>query len=343
MYKSLRKALSIVLSVAVIASTIVAASFSAAASDLSQNSQYRNLAFRRAVWHSTAADYHQTGHLVTDGLVTDTTDVDTNPGFSASGENAQGAETADKAFDKNLATKWLVTLSSHSSPAWLQVRLATNKVGNPAASYSVATANDVPVRDPKSWIVQGSMDGVNFVDLDSREDQTWENRYEVHTYDIEGNTTAYKYYRLYILENSTDPSQSQQMIQLSEFDVFDENGDSLIYNKFNSSWQSKTNGEQYVYIDLGAESSVDKVVINWGDAFANTYDIQSSDDAKNWSTIKSVTNGKGGVDTVDFDAVTAKYIRVLCKKTSAKYYTINEVEVWGVNDFSYSVGDMPEP
>ena len=40
---------------------------------------YRNVALRRAAYHSSATDYNQTGHLVTDGIVPDTSglpDVD---------------------------------------------------------------------------------------------------------------------------------------------------------------------------------------------------------------------------------------------------------------------------
>ena len=352
MYKSLRKALSIVLSVAVIASTVVAASFSATASDLSQNSQYRNLAFRRAAWHSTATNYNQTGHLVTDGIVNDDINYHAYPKVTASSENIAASETADKAFDKNTKTKWLAFMDNTSTPAWLQISLPDYKMEKSAASYSITSANDASNRDPKKWILQGSMNGKDFVDLDSRENQSWAERYQERTFEIANNTTVYRYYRLYILSNSGDtgPSTGQgPRIQLSEFDVFDADGNSLfvfdddIYTNFDSYWASKSDGEQYVYIDLGAESSVDKVVINWGDYYANTYDIQSSDDAKAWSTIKSVTNGDGGIDTIEFDTVTAHYVRVLCKETDASCYTINEVEVWGVNDFSYSVGDMPEP
>ena len=78
--------------------------------------------------------------------------------------------------------------------------------------YTLATANDSAPRDPKSWIVEGSLDGVNWVRLDSRQDVVWQSRFQMKVFDFE-NTVAYKQYRVQILTNWGDGT----LMQLSEW------------------------------------------------------------------------------------------------------------------------------
>jgi hypothetical protein len=69
--------------------------------------------------------------------------------------------------------------------------------------YTITSANDAQARDPKSWRLEGSLDGTNWVQLDTRQEIEFSSRFETRIYDF-ANTVAYGYYRLTILTNRGD-------------------------------------------------------------------------------------------------------------------------------------------
>ena len=62
----------------------------------------------------------------------------------------------------------------------------------------------------------------------------------------------------------------------------------------NSEWISASNGEEWVYLDFGAITSLRSVKAHWGANYAIAYDIQVSNDAKSW---KTVANAAGAADS----------------------------------------------
>ena len=75
---------------------------------------------------------------------------------------------------------------------------------------------------------------------------------------------------------------------------------------------------------------VEKVVINWEAAYGKAYKIQTSTDGKNWTTVKDLTNQDGGEDTVTFNTVNARYVRMQGVTRALPYgYSIYEFEVYG--------------
>ena len=115
--------------------------------------------------------------------------------WSTSRETSGGPnhiEAAQFAFDGNRETKFL--LGSFSS-AWLQFEL--NEAAA-AGAYTLTSANDFPERDPIDWNLQASHDGEEWVTLDSRAGEIFEERFQIKVYPI-SNTVAYKFYRLNIL------------------------------------------------------------------------------------------------------------------------------------------------
>lgn len=131
---------------------------------------------------------------------------------SASGENPPN-ETAAHAVDGKDDTKWL----AFDDSAWLSVELA-----EPAAvsHYALVSANDFPGRDPKDWTLQGSNDGENWIDLDSRSGEDFPNRFQAKQYRFD-NDTAYSHYRLNITAND-----GEDATQLAEFELY--TGDEVV-------------------------------------------------------------------------------------------------------------------
>ena len=100
------------------------------------------------------------------------------------------------------------------------------------------------------------------------------------------------------------------------------------YN-FSSAWKSAGNGEEWVYVDLGAVSTFDRVVLNWIER-ATEGSIQTSNDAKTWKTVQALP-ATGTVDDLKLTrAASARYVRVLMTKpVSPDGYILSELEVYG--------------
>jgi len=120
--------------------------------------------------------------------------------------------------------------------------------------------------------------------------------------------------------------------------------DGVIHSaSYESAWISKTNGYEYVYVDLGEKSTINGVEIVWGDNYATHYNIQLSWDAINWFTVESVANS-GGNGIINFKTEQlARYVRINCIDSTGSNYIIRELKVFGTNSISYSIGDLPAP
>jgi len=130
--------------------------------------------------------------------------------FSTSRENSGGPnaiEASKFAFDGNPETKFL--LGSFST-AWLQFELNEAAAAN---SYTLTSANDFVERDPIDWNLQASNDGENWVTLDSRAGEIFEQRFQLRIFRFT-NTVAYKFYRLNITRN-----RSGDAMQMADWSV----------------------------------------------------------------------------------------------------------------------------
>ncbi|WP_262246225.1 discoidin domain-containing protein [Parapedobacter soli] len=130
--------------------------------------------------------------------------------WSTSRENSGGPnhiEAAQFAFDGNRETKFLL---GGFNGAWLQFKLNEPTV---AGAYTLTSANDFPERDPIDWNLEGSHDGEEWVQLDSRAGEIFEERFQMKVYRI-NNRVAYQYYRLNILRN-----RSGSTMQMADWSV----------------------------------------------------------------------------------------------------------------------------
>jgi len=80
-------------------------------------------------------------------------------------------------------------------------------------SYSFTSANDAELRDPKNWTLEGSNDGTNWTNIDTRNNQDFPYRFERKYYDV-ANPGEYEYYRLNISNDGANE------LQLSELELF---------------------------------------------------------------------------------------------------------------------------
>ena len=113
--------------------------------------------------------------------------------------NSPGGEGATNAFDGNANTKYL---NFDKANAGVTVKLSQGRV---VQKFTITTANDFPGRDPTSYKLYGSNDGVNWTlikaDTLTLSDSRFTTSPEIQT----GNTTAYVYY--FILFPTTKAGQ----------------------------------------------------------------------------------------------------------------------------------------
>ncbi len=189
-------------------------------------SEYRNLALRRAVVHSSAADFNFTGHMVTDGIFKDrgpgaggVVDPGTVSGpVFTSIPLKNDHEGVQQLFDYNTGTKWFSHISSQGN--WVvQVKLLE---AAQAVSYSMTSGNDDDKRDPKAWELQGSHDGETWITIDSRSNiASIPARKSRVLYTI-ATPGSYTYYRIVFTANNgaTDGGSTGPLaMQLSEIDL----------------------------------------------------------------------------------------------------------------------------
>jgi hypothetical protein len=94
-------------------------------------------------------------------------------------------------------------------------------------------------------------------------------------------------------------------------------------------WSSAFSDPQSIRVDLGATTTINRIVLRWETAYGRAYQIQTSDDGNTWTTIRSVTNGAGGVE--DF-AVTGRgrFVRMNGTARGTQWgYSLWEFEVYG--------------
>jgi hypothetical protein len=63
-------------------------------------------------------------------------------------------------------------------------------------------------------------------------------------------------------------------------------------------------------VDLGQVTAIKHIQLVWESAFGKAYQIQTSTDNTNWTTIHTTATGTGGVDDFDVSG-TGRYVRML--------------------------------
>jgi hypothetical protein len=97
-------------------------------------------------------------------------------------------------------------------------------------------------------------------------------------------------------------------------------------------WSSAFVDPSWIQVDLGTPTIVNKVVLRWENAHGIAYLIQVSNDLQTWNTVYTQTAGQGGVETLTFPTVTARYIRMYGTVRSTPYgYSLYEFEVYGAD------------
>lgn len=109
-------------------------------------------------------------------------------------------QRVDKLFDGNTGSKWYADAFDRTSfPVVIKWEYTTAPT---VTSYSLTSGNDHPVRDPRSWTLLGSKDGVNYDVIDTRSGDFWAGkRNETVSFKLKKAVKGYKYFKLEINED----------------------------------------------------------------------------------------------------------------------------------------------
>lgn len=319
-------------------------------------SHYRNLALHRAVYQSSSYDYNLTAQLITDGI------IDTVlPGWIVTSTNNMGILERDgreHVLDRHASSQQPL----EGTNAWLQVQMAGNYQVPPVDSLSLSASLTVDTLIVKPWsiTVSGSNDGVQWNELGkvngdklpgtdaltdflkrfprpagqkmTAQQMGFMRRFaspnrRVLNYGFKlSQPVHYKYYRF----NGDDPGAKNWSI--SDFGLYNNNKAAPVGGpySFTSAWKSGSNGEEWVYVDLGAECSFNMVKLNWIRP-ALQGSLQVSGDAKHWKDIAELPKDAANIATISLKEIKGRYVRVLMKKpvNADEGYILSEMEVMG--------------
>ena len=286
-----------------------------------------NLALNRAAYHSSAFNFDNTAHLVTDGNIA-TYEM---PEITCQYDDSPSGESKEMAFDGTVETKFL----TFHQACWIQYAFSGGQAFA-INKYTLASANDEASRDPKDWTLQASNDGDNWTVLDTQANIDYSERKQFKTFTI-SNTTPYKMYRLNVTANHGD-----SRLQFSEFGLYEGEISRIEKSLFSSQWISNTGGDQWIYVDLGAMCNIETIQLFWGKNYAKAYSIEFSDDAKTWQEAYSTASGKGGTEEIPVGGF-ARYVRLNLTETDAENYQLAEIEIYGYSGVKIIPKPQPTP
>jgi hypothetical protein len=296
---------------------------------------YRNLAWHRPAYASSSYDYNLTAQLVTDGI------RETRlPRLVATASSVSGTlsrKDREQPIDDNPIT----SVDLPGTGGWVQIEpegrdtpLEVDRVDVIALAWSLA--------QPGAWtcIVVGSDDGTTWTEL-GRTSGTevppapeWMHASQLKTTISFSSAARSRFYRLQI----DGPNVGRW--QVGEVALFDKNKHLEVGGPydFTSVWKSAGSGEEWLYLDLGADCTFDRVALYWVERAAEGA-IQISEDARTWRTIQVLPAGTGLTDDLKLaQPEHGRYVRLLMTRAaSPDGYVLSELEVFGRG------GPVPHP
>ena len=138
----------------------------------------------------------------------DITDLATN--VTCQYNDSPSGEGVKNSFDNNPGSKFL----TFNASAWLQFEMEDVYQ---LEKYTITSANDAPMRDPKDWVLKGSNDGEVFTDIDIRVDENFSDRGQTLEFILD-NAPAYKIYRFDFTHKGLDHF-GRAVLQLAEIEL----------------------------------------------------------------------------------------------------------------------------
>lgn len=321
--------------------------------ELLPDDTYRNLARMRAAYQSSSYDYNLTAQLVTDGIVTreqpQWLNLSTPDGDKPRREREWMIDEGPYSRNVTIGEDTYFQFSLHeyskrTDRLYLRGTLAYHAdVAGKGYEIDCQGSND-----GTHWELLGRTVGKGLPGKPSR--QTMHS--DPNKQSEQGNLPVRIIEQELPLERISDfthyricfkmPGAAYWTIHDLNFYLKDEIVEMKPSQFFNSAWMSAGNGEEWIYVDLGTVSTFDRVILHWIDK-ASEGEIQTSDDARQWSRIASLPGGEAPTDEIAVKGK-ARYVRVLMRKPlNGERYILSELEVMGRGGLLPHPAPQPEP
>jgi hypothetical protein len=280
---------------------------------------YRNLALHRAAYQSSSYDYNLTAQLVTDGIVE--TSLPRSVVVSSSEHGVLAKNQRDSVLDHN----WATTADLKGTDVWVDIGFLGGSAAPEVDRVDVDAS--APSSDNQEWslILSGSEDGKAWREL-QRGGGSLRRTGEFKPSLALPAPVRSRYYRI---ELRCGRRLNWRVGEVAFF----RGGRRLDLGgpyDFSSAWMSAGSGEEWVYVDLGATCTFDRVKLYWIRRAAEG-SVEASDDAVHWRTLAPLPAATGSVDEIRLpQPAHARYMRLLMTKpVSPDGYILSEMEVWG--------------
>jgi hyaluronoglucosaminidase len=103
--------------------------------------------------------------------------------------------------------------------------------------------------------------------------------------------------------------------------------------KSGTRWSSPVEDDSWWQVRLDRPARLGRVELRWQDAHAAAYRVQVSPDGHDWRTAATVTDARGGHESVRMDERDVRFVRVQGDKRATPYgYSLWSVEAYAVAD-----------
>ncbi len=112
-------------------------------------------------------------------------------------------------------------------------------------------------------------------------------------------------------------------------------------------WSGKPINPGYLTVDLGKETAISSIHIDWEDSYAKSFEIQVSNDNENWETIKSFSDqtlqvvSNHAIQVVKELDANARYLRLKCTVGTQVGTAIWCYSIWDLRIFGQEIS-LPE-
>ncbi|MGC2638469.1 MAG: discoidin domain-containing protein [Acidobacteriaceae bacterium] len=288
---------------------------------------YRNLALHRPAYQSSAYDYNLTAQLVTDGI----RERELPPWVvtSTSSGGILPKQEREVFLDGNVTSSVDVT----GQDPWVEFDLRGGGEPPEIDRLDLWLRRIYQPLPATGWtyVVLGSDDGANWKEVGRSVGTNWPSmRFPGPSFVETIPFAAPARFRDYRV---TLQAAGITTWGVAELALFDQGQEVHVAGPFHLSsvWMSAGSGEEWVSVDLCAECSFDRVVLDWLQR-PSVGAVQVSDDASQWQTVEALPENGGLSDDLHLaHPASGRYVRVLMSQPDkpGDRYILSEMEVWG--------------
>lgn len=310
------------------------------------NSNYHNLALLRPAYHSSSYDYNLTAQLVTDGI------KDTRlPNWIALSVSPTGTLPINEreTLLDHYAAGSLMELQGGRPSVQIQLGGDTTPVVDRIAVFFAVPLHislegvtvDVSVSDDgRAWKQMGSAASPQPLPNESFPPDLIKSSRLFNPSIPLTQPCQNRYYKVTLSATNVPEMSFMPVWQMGQVAFYKGRQRVQVGGpySFTSAWMSAGLAEEWVYVDLGARCTFDRISLYWI-ARAAEGRIQTSDDAENWRDLQPLPPSTSQTDDIRLASpAQARYVRVLMTRpTSPDGYILSEIEVYGRG------GPVPQP